>query len=211
MKSKGKFITFEGIDGCGKSTQVQMLADHLKSTGYEVVVVREPGGTQVGEAIRKILLSVELTPCIETELLLYLASRAQLSRQIILPALKEGKLVIADRYADSSTVYQGYVRGIGMEKVKELNAFATSGLVPDITFILDIPVEVAVERMKRKSKDRLEREGERFLERAREGYIRLANGEPERFFVIDAQQNPEDTFREILLHLKERGVTYFHH
>jgi len=206
MKIRGKFITFEGIDGCGKSTQVQMLADHLRSMGYEVVVVREPGGTEVGEAIRKILLSVELTPCTETELLLYLASRAQLSRQIILPALKEGKLVIADRYADSSTVYQGYVRGIGMEKVKELNAFATSRLVPDITFILDIPVEVAVERMKRKSKDRLEREGEEFLKKAREGYICLANEEPERFFVINARQNPEDIFREILLHLKERGV-----
>lgn len=207
--NNGKLITFEGIDGCGKSTQVQMLSDRLSSLGYSVVVVREPGGTDIGEAIRSILLSVELSPCPETELLLYLASRAQLTRQIIFPALNEGKVVIADRFADSSTVYQGYARGIGMETVKKLNAFATMNLVPSITFILDIPEEIAVERMKLKSKDRLEKEGTDFLKMAREGYLILAREEPERFVVVNASRSPDAIFEEILLTLKEKGVIQF--
>lgn len=207
--TNGKLITFEGIDGCGKSTQVQMLSDHLSSLGYSVVVVREPGGTDVGEAIRDILLSVELSPCPETELLLYLASRAQLTRQIIFPALNEGKVVIADRFADSSTVYQGYARGIGMETVKKLNAFATMDLVPNITFILDIPEEIAAERMKLKSKDRLEKEGTDFLKKAREGYLILAREEPERFVVVNASRSPDVIFEEILLILKEKRVIQF--
>lgn len=207
--TNGKLITFEGIDGCGKSTQVQMLSDHLSSLGYSVVVVREPGGTDVGEAIRDILLSVELSPCPETELLLYLASRAQLTRQIIFPALNEGKVVIADRFADSSTVYQGYARGIGMETVKKLNAFATMNLVPSITFILDIPEEIAAERMKLKSKDRLEKEGTDFLKKAREGYLILAREEPERFVVVNASRSPDVIFEEILLILKEKRVIQF--
>ncbi|HCZ06913.1 MAG TPA: dTMP kinase [Thermotogae bacterium] len=207
--TNGKLITFEGIDGCGKSTQVQMLSDHLSSLGYSVVVVREPGGTDVGEAIRDILLSVELSPCPETELLLYLASRAQLTRQIIFPALNEGKVVIADRFADSSTVYQGYARGIGMETVKKLNAFATMNLVPSITFILDIPEEIAAERMKLKSKDRLEKEGTDFLKKAREGYLILAQEEPERFVVVNASRSPDVIFEEILLILKEKRVIQF--
>lgn len=209
MMTNGKLITFEGIDGCGKSTQVQMLSDHLSSLGYSVVVVREPGGTDVGEAIRDILLSVELSPCPETELLLYLASRAQLTRQIIFPALNEGKVVIADRFADSSTVYQGYARGIGMETVKKLNAFATMNLVPSITFILDIPEEIAAERMKLKSKDRLEKEGTDFLKKAREGYLILAREEPERFVVVNASRSPDVIFEEILLILKEKRVIQF--
>ncbi|MDI3517566.1 MAG: dTMP kinase [Thermotogota bacterium] len=209
MMTNGKLITFEGIDGCGKSTQVQMLSDHLSSLGYSVVVVREPGGTDVGEAIRDILLSVELSPCPETELLLYLASRAQLTRQIIFPALNEGKVVIADRFADSSTVYQGYARGIGMETVKKLNAFATMDLVPNITFILDIPEEIAAERMKLKSKDRLEKEGTDFLKKAREGYLILAREEPERFVVVNASRSPDVIFEEILLILKEKRVIQF--
>ncbi len=166
----GHFVSFEGIDGSGKSTQAKRLCEYVRSLDRECVMVREPGGTPEGEKIREILLSEEsdLTP--ESELFLFLASRSVLTRRIVVPALKRGAFVIADRYSDSSLAYQGYGRGVDLKVVEYGNDIATYGIRPEIVFYIDIPVEIA---MKRKNySDRMEKED--FLRRVREGYLKLA-------------------------------------
>ncbi len=168
---KGIFVAFEGIDGSGKSTQARMLCDFVKGMGRECLLVREPGGTDIGEMIREILLNYpgEMFP--QAELFLFLASRSQLTRERIVPALVEGKVVIADRYADSSVAYQGYGRGIDVEFVELANSVATGGLKPDLVFYIDIDVG---EAMKRKSfRDRMEKET--FLRKVRDGYLEMAS------------------------------------
>lgn len=180
---KGVFIVFEGIDGCGKSTQLQALVGRLQSYGIEPVVVREPGGTPVGEQIREILLErpVAMEPL--TELLLYEASRSELTRTVLRPALQAGRVVLADRFAMASLAYQGYGRGLDLTLVHRLNTIATEGIEPSMTIILDVPVEVAFAR-KRRALDRLERAGVEFHERVRQGYHELAHQTP-RSLLLD--------------------------
>ncbi|QSZ27418.1 dTMP kinase [Aceticella autotrophica] len=187
---KGKLITFEGIDGCGKTTQINLLKEYLLIKGYNAIILREPGGTSIGEEIRKILLYNKNYIYPVTEALLYAASRAQLLAEIIIPALDEGKIIIMDRFVDSSLVYQGYARGLGMEKVMEINRIATYGIKPDLTIFFDITPENALTRRKtRKQNDRFEEENMEFYEKVYEGYHKLINLEPERFVVINAMED----------------------
>ena len=194
---KGMFITFEGVDGSGKSTQARLLVEWLRARGLETILVREPGGTPLGEKIRELLLSHKYIPNERAEVLLYMASRAQLTEKIVIPALERKAIVVADRYADSSLVYQGIARKLGAEIVQKLNLFATYGIEPDITFLIDVPIYTALERLNSKKKDRLENEGIDFLERVAIAYKKLANEEPERFRIIDGCHTVEEIHQEI--------------
>jgi dTMP kinase len=196
--ARGAFITFEGSEGCGKSTQVQRLAARLDQAGIRTLVTREPGGTAIGEKIRHLLQFApeSFVMTAEAEVLLFEASRAQLVRETIQPALAKGTVVICDRFFDSTTVYQGVARKLSPEMVESLNAFAVGNARPDVTFILEIDVETARSRMLRRVrpvavKDRMEEEPVEFYERVCEGYRALAKREPDRFVVIDAAQPPD--------------------
>jgi dTMP kinase len=198
------FITFEGSEGCGKSTQVSLLASRLTSANVPLLVTREPGGTAIGEKIRHLLQfapeSVAMTP--ETELLLFEASRSQLVRQIIEPALDQGTVVISDRFADSTTIYQGVARRLDQEMVGHLNAFAVGNCWPDLTFLLDVDVETARARMMRRVRpaagiDRMEQEPLKFYEAVCLAYRELAAREPHRIRVIDATRSIEEIELEI--------------
>lgn len=196
---KGIFITFEGIDGCGKSTQTALCREWLESLGKTVLLVREPGGTKIGEKIRGLLLDKNndgMAPM--TELFLFEAARAQIVEETIKPALEEGKAVICDRFFDSSFAYQGCARGLGAEMVSRLNMDATGGLAPDITFFLDISVEKAIMRREGRGgeKDRIESAGDSFQEKVRKGFIRAAS-EDKRIVTIDASDTPEVIFKQI--------------
>jgi dTMP kinase len=193
---RGVFITIEGIDGAGKSTQAQMLAAWLRERGREVVVTREPGGSKLGEHLRRALLDGEAQVSAVAELLLYGADRAQHVGEVIRPALSQGKAVVCERYADSTAAYQGYARGLDLEFVHRLNCFATGGLEPDLTLLLDLPPQLARERMA-KTPDRLEREAPAFHQRVAEGYRELARAHPQRVRVIDAALAPEQVFRQV--------------
>ena len=185
---KGLFITFEGIDGCGKTTQVTALKNSLEAKGTKVIVIREPGATLIGEKIRSILLDkANYGMSSETEVLLYEAARAQIVNEVIRPALHAGDVVICDRFYDSSVAYQGYARGLPLESIDFLNRFATGGLEPDLTFLLDLPAEAAWERMNGRegAHDRLEIEGLGFMEKVRAGYLELA-GKHARIIKLDA-------------------------
>ena len=167
----GFFITFEGIDSCGKTTQARKLASYLRTKGYRVLLTREPGGDRIAEKVRRILLSKtnsEMTDL--TELLLYEASRSQLTERTIRPAIKAGQVVVCDRYADSSLAYQGYGRGLSKTMIKELNRIASFGLVPDLTILVDVPIRISLERKRKEKtkKDRLEKERFEFHRRIRE-------------------------------------------
>jgi len=200
---KGVFITFEGPEGSGKTTQAARLAERLRTHGCEVIAVREPGGTRVGEAIRNIVQHDSTGEPIEkeTEVLLFAASRAQLVRRVVLPALRRGAWVISDRFADSTTAYQGYGRGFDIRIILEINAFAMGEAVPDITFLLDVDVQTGFQRLYSRSlagnhvHDRIERETAAFHERVRNGYLEMAKRWPERFRVLDTRQ-PEDEVHE---------------
>ena len=186
----GLFITFEGIDLCGKTTQAKLLVAHLKDKGFDVLLTREPGGPGISEKIRQILLNPENHAMTSmAELLLYEASRAQHTEELIRPALSDGKLVICDRFGDASFAYQGHGRRLGGELVRRLNDMATGGLSPDLTIVLDLPPEEAARRAEGKDwqADRLEGEKIDFHRRVREGYLRLAEEEPERVRVIDGR------------------------
>jgi dTMP kinase len=188
---RGKFITFEGSEGCGKSTQIRSLVEHLQGRGLEVVFTREPGGTVVGEKIRHLLQhdpeSANLTD--ESELLLFAASRAQLVREVILPALEAGKWVVADRFFDSTTIYQGVGRGLDLAAVRSINEFAIGAAMPDLTLLLDLDAATGHARAVKASgakEDRMESQPLAFFESVRRGYLELASAEPERIAVIDA-------------------------
>ena len=198
------FITFEGSEGCGKSTQVRLLADRLTNAGIPLFITREPGGTPIGEKIRQLLqfdpASVAMTP--ETELLLFEASRSQLVREKILPALERGMVVISDRFADSTVVYQGVARRLDGEMVGHLNSFAVGKCWPDLTFILDVDVATARERMLRRVRpagmpDRMEQEPLRFYEAVCVAYRELAAQEPYRIRLIDGKRAIEEIEEEI--------------
>jgi len=195
---KGAFLTFEGIDQCGKTAQAERLVRTLANLGYEVVFTREPGGTAISERIRAIVLDRNTAGMSRwTELLLMMASRAQHTEEVILPGLRCGKVVVCERYADSTLAYQGYGRGLDLDTVAALNRIATLGLAPDLTILLDIPVEEAMRRRGRASisEDRIEREDLDFHGRVRTGYLTLAQLDPGRFRVVDGTQ-PIDRIEE---------------
>ncbi len=195
------FISFEGIDASGKSTQVKLLEKYLIEQNFKVVVVREPGGTQVSEEIRRILLSKDNFKMVrECEILLFSASRAQLVREVILPKLNEGYIVISDRFHDSTTAYQGVGRNINLEDVYAIHRIAINDCLPDLTFFLDIPFE---ESQRRKqllniSADRIESMGKDFFEKVRQGYLLIQQKEPERFVVINGVGSPEQIHQKIV-------------
>ncbi|KMQ52885.1 Thymidylate kinase [Chitinispirillum alkaliphilum] len=179
--SRGKFIAFEGIDGCGKSTQISRVAKLLLDSGVKPVLTREPGGTQIGEAIRSLLIDPRYEEMSDTaELLLYLASRAQHVKEKIAPALGEGRVVLCDRFQAATFSYQGYGRGISLDLLDQLNRFSTGGVKPDLTFVLDISVECSMHRLAamNKSKDRLESSSVQFFQKIRQGYKAQAQADP---------------------------------
>jgi dTMP kinase len=206
---KGRFITFEGGEGCGKSTQIKRLESYLKEKGVEVLVTREPGGTRLAELIRGLLKDEkDDPPCDRAELLLFLAARAQLVKNVILPALESGVWVLSDRFSDSTFAYQGYGRGLDLEILKIANDFACDSLKPDLTLLLDVPAEVAASRMRKReretntSADRIELAGDEFHLRLREGFRALAAAEPERIITVDASGTPDEVWEAVCRSLK---------
>jgi len=183
------FFSFDGIDGVGKSTQIGLFADSLRSAGHDVVCCRDPGSTQLGESLREILLANDDVPIApSSEMLIYMAARAQLVNQIIRPALDAGKVVISDRYLLANIVYQGYAGGLDVESVRQVGEFATGGLQPSLTFLLDMSVEAAAKRIDR-TLDRMESRGPEYLEQVREGFLAEAARRPDRIVVINASRD----------------------
>lgn len=209
MSQKGLFITFEGSEACGKSTQIKILAESLRKSGHEPLLLREPGGTVAGEAIRHLLQHAPegeaLTP--EAELLLFAASRAQLVREKILPALAAGRIVICDRFLDSTTVYQGVARKIPATDTASINAFAVGECMPDITFLLDLDHETSVARMQSANRklDRIERESGDFFQAVRKGYLSLAHENTDRIVLLAASQPAIEIAQTILKTVQAMG------
>lgn len=203
MAARGVFITFEGGDGSGKSTQIQSVREWFESRGREVIVTREPGGTELGTEIRRLVQNGPEDVDARTEALLYAADRAYHVATVIRPALERGAVVLGDRYIDSSLAYQGAARSLGVDEIASLSAWATQGLYPSLTFLLDLPPEVGARR-RTDAPDRMERESMDFHERVRHQYLRLADAEPERIVVIDAVGTVDEVFSEIRGVLVER-------
>ncbi len=201
---RGLFITVEGMDGCGKTTQLNNIVQYLEDKGYNVISTREPGGTVPGEKIRELLLDTENKDMNSTsELLLYAAARAQLVSSVIVPALKEGKIVVCDRFVDSSIAYQGFGRGLGVEAVEEVNRWAVQGCIPDLTLFFDIsPQEISFRKTKDEKGDRIETEAVEFHNRVYEGYLYKAGKDRDRIKVIDARKTVEEVFKETAFHLQ---------
>lgn len=195
----GLFITFEGPDGAGKTTQVKAFAEKLSSMGHEVVMTREPGGTVISDKIRSLILDPAHTEMADSaEVLLYAASRAQHVQEKIIPALKSGKVVVCDRFVEASIAYQGYGLEIELEQIKRINQFATSGLIPDRTYLLDLSVADGRERLQaRTGLDRIEQKGAAYHERVRQGFLEIAKEHPQRIRVIDAKRSVEAMAEEI--------------
>ncbi|MCF7826465.1 MAG: dTMP kinase, partial [Candidatus Marinimicrobia bacterium] len=188
--NKPLLISFEGIDGSGKSTQCKMLYHELLDRGYGVHLYREPGGTKISEKIREILLdreNVEMSPV--TEMLLYFASRNQLISEKVLPALQRGEIVLLDRFVDSTIAYQGYGRDLSLESIRKVAEVAIGELTPDLTILVDTPLDTAEDRMDHRQLDRLEAENAEFKERTRNGYLQLAKDEPHRFLLLDGRES----------------------
>jgi dTMP kinase len=208
-KGPGKLITFEGSEGSGKSTQIARLAAHLQSLNREVVSTREPGGTETGDKIRNIIVNNakgdEL--CAEAELLLFTAARAQLVREVIAPALASGKVVLSDRYLDSSTVYQGIGRNLPSDRVQQVNQFAVGEVMPDLTIVIDVPTETSLARIRQRAStlpDRMERENIDFFSKIRNGYLAIAKATPERVVVVDGTKDQDTIEQQIWAAVKER-------
>jgi len=201
---RGVLITFEGVEGSGKSTQAERLAKHLAALGVPCLVSREPGGTEIGEAIRSILLDPKNQKMNGlTELYLYLASRSQHVREKVMPALEAGKVVILDRFGDSSLAYQGAGRELGEKPVARLNKLATADLRPNLTVLVDVPVNVGQGRKASGVLDRLERERVEFHERVRQGYLRVARRAPGRFKIVDGTLPADELERLVFSHVEE--------
>lgn len=194
---KGLFITLEGADGCGKTTQLNLLKEYLTSRGYEIVVTREPGGKGLGEKLREILLNYDGEVSDRCEAFLYLADRAQNIDTIIKPAINSGKIVLCDRHTDSSVAYQGYGREQNIDNINMLNELAVNGVHPDLTIVFDIDTETSMERVGAE-KDRLESAGIEFHKRVRNGYLEIAKKNPQRIKVVDASQTIEDVQRDVI-------------
>ncbi|MEY2880070.1 MAG: hypothetical protein RLZZ15_2450 [Verrucomicrobiota bacterium] len=202
QKPTGTFISFEGSEGSGKSTQIALLAEHFQKTKREVVTTREPGGTEIGEQIRNIIVhnSRGDEMCAETELLLFAAARAQVVREVIAPALMRGAIVLSDRFLDSSTVYQGLGRNLAAGPVEQINRFAVGNVMPDLTVVIDVPTEVSLARLKQRASDlpdRMERENLAFYTKIREGYLVLAKGLPDRVVVVDGTKSQDAIAKKI--------------
>lgn len=194
---KGLFITLEGADGCGKTTQLNLLKEYLTSKGYEIVVTREPGGKGLGEKLREILLNYDGEVSDRCEAFLYLADRAQNIDTIIKPAINSGKIVLCDRHTDSSVAYQGYGREQNIDDINMLNELAVNGVHPDLTIVFDIDTETSMARVGAE-KDRLESAGIEFHKRVRNGYLEIAKKNPQRIKVVDASQTIEDVQRDVI-------------
>ncbi len=209
---KGIFITFEGVEGSGKTTQIELLEKALEAKGLQVIKTQEPGGTKIGAMIRKILLdsrNKEIDPM--TELMLYSASRAQHIKEVITPAVKEGKIVLCDRFSDATVAYQGYGRGLDLEGIRKLDLLLTGGMKPSITIILDLDPEKGLLRAKKRIEKnrslkewRIEQEGLSFHKRVRQGYLKLAEEEPDRIKVIGADLPVEEVHKRIVEVVEER-------
>tara|TARA_B100001123_G_C15201291_1_gene983458 strand:- start:467 stop:1087 length:621 start_codon:yes stop_codon:yes gene_type:complete len=201
---RGFLFTFEGIDGCGKSTQINLLSQALTDDGISISVFREPGGTRIAEAIRQVLLNPRnMDMSYESEALLMAASRAQLLRETVIPNLESGKVVLCDRYVDSSLAYQGSGRGLPLEWLRAINRLAFESAVPDITFLLDIAVESAMNRLGTGLRDRMESSGTDFLERVRNGFSALAEENPDRYIVLNGEMAQELLVEKILSHVRK--------
>ncbi len=200
---RGILITFEGIEGCGKSTQARLLADALRAAGRDVLTLREPGGTQLGNAIRGLLLGRDSPPISDlAEAYLFAASRAELVARMVRPALAEGAVVICDRYVDSSLVYQGVARGLGLDRVREINLDAVDGCW---TYLIDLPTDVGLARARSRAMfDRIEKEQREFHDAVRRGFLALADEEPDRFTVVDGRPTSVDVFRTLRARFAER-------
>ena len=202
--SRGKFITFEGGEGCGKSTQVKRLKEALDKEGVEVLLTREPGGTWLSEEIRRLIKDQATdAPCDRSELLLFLAARAQLVKNVIRPALEAGKWVVSDRFSDSTIAYQGYGRGLPLDILKDMNDFACEGLRPDLTLLLDVSPETSRARLRQRetatntTADRIELAGDEFHRRLRRGFAEQAKANPERIVTIDANGTFDEVWEEV--------------
>lgn len=209
QKTPGRLISFEGSEGSGKSTQISLLAARFMKAKRDVITVREPGGTELGEQIRNIIVhnSKGDEMCAETELLLFAAARAQLVRQVIAPALLDGKIVLSDRYLDSSTVYQGIARNLAADPVAQINHFAIGNVMPNLTVVIDVPTDVSLKRLKQRASDlpdRMERENIDFYTKVREGYLVLAKGMPERFIVVDGTKSVDSIEKKIWSEIQAR-------
>ena len=203
------FITFEGIDGSGKSTQLKLIKKDLIAAGHKVKVLREPGSTGFSEEIRQILLSKKHEIAPVTELLLFDAARSHLVREEILPALHDNMIVLCDRFYDSTMAYQGYGRGLKLEDVRKVNEIATGGLKPDITFFLDVSIFTSYFRTKDIVSDRIESAGDEFFKRVRRGFLEIAKNEPDRVIVINSESKVEDTHKHIKQILRQRFPELF--
>lgn len=195
MNLKGLFVSFEGGEGSGKSTQARLLGERAEKAGQQSLLIREPGGTDLGEELRRLLLHGG-SMSIQAELLLFLAARAELVETVIRPALADGALVICDRFSDSTLAYQGYGRGLDIASIRTLNRWATGGLEPDLTFLLDVPIEVGKQR-KRGDSDTFARQNDAFHTRVRQGYHYLAASAPERWMVLDGSLAAEDLAEQV--------------
>ena len=202
MTKTGLFITFEGPDGCGKTTQMKLLAEYFEKKGKEVVLTREPGGKGLGEKVREILLNYDGEVSDRCESFLFLADRAQNIDIIVNPAVKEGKIVLCDRHIDSTVAYQGYGRGLNIDRINMLNNLATNGKKPDLTLVFDVDVETSMKRVG-KEKDRMESAGIDFHNRVRKGYLELAKQEPKRIKVLDATKSIEEIHKDVINILAE--------
>ena len=219
-RKKGIFITIEGIEGCGKSTQVRILKNYLEKKGLDVLLTREPGGTEIGNQIRKVLLdkrNKKIVPC--SELFLYAASRVQHVEEVILPALQEGKAVVCDRFSDATTAYQRYGRGLNRNMVSVINSFSTKGLIPDLTIILDLPQEIGLKRARARNREkglsmkegRFEEESLLFHKKVRQGYLRIKKSDPKRVKVINAGHDIKKVNSQISKEvdkLLQKGITH---
>lgn len=199
---KGLFITFEGTDGCGKTTQIERLKDYFEAQGRKVILTREPGAKGLGIKLREILLNYDGEVSPNCESFLFLADRAQHVDILVKPAIERGEIVLCDRHTDSTVAYQGYGRGLDLDRIKMLNEIATSGIKPDITFVFDIDTETAQQRVG-KTKDRMESAGLEFFERVRKGYLEIAKSEPQRVKVLDATKTIEEISEKVVEYVKE--------
>ncbi len=199
---KGTLITFEGSEGSGKSTQIESVCKYLKRKKKPILFVREPGGVKISEKIRNILLDVRNTKMSsECETLLYMAARAQLVEEVVAPAVKAGRIVLCDRFLDSTVAYQGYGNGVDVKAIKNMGKFATQEIQPDITFFFDIDAKKGLSRIKGRAKDRIERRAIRYHNRVREGYTEIARREPGRVKLIDANRTKEEIFAVVRKHI----------
>ena len=208
-QKQGLMISFEGSEGCGKTTQIHRLETHSEDAGHHVVVTREPGGTDIGEEIRHLLKfakeGIKMFP--ETELLLFAAARAQLVREVILPEIDDGRIILCDRFLDSTTIYQGVARQVSEDPIQSINDFAVGDIMPDLTFILDVPADLSMQRVADRHAgppDRFERENIEFYDKIRKGYLLLAESMPERFHIIDGTQDRKLIEDEIWEYVKDR-------